>query len=175
MEQLFPGLTSAPNLHPIAVHFPIAFWLAATGAWLLAVMRKRDDAWRFGLWLHLLGLLGAAVAIGLGFWATAQMDHDSPGHDLVHTHREIMLWTTGVAFVVTALGWWKQSAKLRVPLTLLSVVLVGMLAVGADRGAELVFRYGVGVANESPPHSEHSHSEHPHSHDGEHGHEHHEH
>lgn len=44
MEQLLPGLTSAPNLHPMVVHFPIAFWVAATGAWAWAVVRKHDDA-----------------------------------------------------------------------------------------------------------------------------------
>lgn len=142
----------------MVVHFPIAFWVAAAGAWLLAVARKRDDAWSFGLWFHLLGLLGAAVAVGFGFWATEKMGHDSPGHDLVHVHRDIMLWATGLALAVTGLGWWKRSAKLRVPLTLMSVVLVGLLAVGADRGAELVFRFGMGVAHETPPGSAHSHS-----------------
>lgn len=158
MDQVFPGLTSAPNLHPMVVHFPIAFWLAATGAWFAALVRKNDDAWRFGLWLHSLGMLGAAVAVAFGFWATEMMGHDSPGHDLVHVHRDIMLWATGVALVVTGLGWWKRRAKLRVPLTLMSVVLVSLLAVGADRGAELVFRYGMGVAHETQPDSAHSHS-----------------
>ena len=43
MEQLLPGLTSAPNLHPMVVHFPIAFWVAATGAWSWAVVRKHED------------------------------------------------------------------------------------------------------------------------------------
>lgn len=153
MDQLFPGLTSAPNLHPMVVHFPIAFWLAATGAWFVALVRKNDDAWRFGLWLHSLGMLGAAAAVAFGFWATEMMGHDSPGHDLVHVHRDIMLWASGVALVVTGLGWWKRGAKLRVPLTLMSVVLVSLLAVGADRGAELVFRYGMGVAHETQPDS----------------------
>ena len=164
MEQLLPGLSSAPNLHPGVVHFPIAFWVAATGAWLLAVARRRDDTWRFGLWLHLLGILGAAVAVAFGFWATEKMGHDSPGHDLVHVHRDIMLWATGLALLVTALGWWKRTAKLRVPLTAMSVVLVSLLAIGADRGAELVFRYGMGVAHEAPPESAHTHS-----HDADHG------
>lgn len=163
IEQLLPGLSSAPNVHPMVVHFPIAFWVAATGAWLLAVARKRDDAWRFGLWLHLLGVLGAAIAVAFGFWATDKMGHDSPGHDLVHVHRDIMLWATGLALIVTALGWWKRTAKLRVPLTAMSVVLVSLLAIGADRGAELVFRYGIGVSGGKPPKSdlgEHSHVDH---------------
>lgn len=164
MEQLLPGLSSAHNLHPMVVHFPIAFWVAATGAWLLAVARKRDEAWRFGLWLHLLGVLGATAAVAFGFWATNKMGHDSPGHDLVHVHRDIMLWATGLALTVTALGWWKRTAKLRVPLTAMSVVLVSLLAVGADRGAELVFRYGMGVAQEAPPEPTHTHS-----HDDDHG------
>lgn len=164
MEQFLPGVSSAPNLHPMVVHFPIAFWMVATAAWLLAVARRRDDAWRFGLWLHLLGMLGAAVAVAFGFWATDKMGHDSPGHDLVHVHRDIMLWATGLALIVTALGWWKRTAKLRAPLTAMSVVLVGLLGVGADRGAELVFRYGMGVAHEAPPELTHTHS-----HDGDHG------
>ncbi|QED26757.1 DUF2231 domain-containing protein [Microvenator marinus] len=156
MEQLLPGLTSAPNLHPMVVHFPIAFWIAATGAWSLALARKRDDAWRFGRWLHLLGLLGAAVAVGFGFWATEEMGHDTPGHDLVHVHRDLMLVATGIALVVTALAWWRGDAsrRWRVGLMVGSLLLLGVMTIGADRGAELVFRYGIGVAGETPPHSD---------------------
>ena len=84
METLLPGLTSAPNLHPLAVHFPIAFWIAATGAWIISLLRRQDDTWRFGLWLHTAAVAGAALAVTLGFWATAKMGHDSPGHGRVH-------------------------------------------------------------------------------------------
>ncbi|MED5369772.1 MAG: DUF2231 domain-containing protein [Myxococcota bacterium] len=173
MEQLLPGLTSAPNLHPMVVHFPIAFWVAATGAWSWAVVRKHDDAWRVGRWLHLLGMLGAVVAVGFGFWATEKMGHDTPGHDLVHVHRDLMLVVSGIALVITALAWWRRDATRpwRVGLTLGSLVLLGLMTIGADRGAELVFRYGIGVAGEAPPHSDghdHSHGDHeaePHGHD----------
>ena len=73
MDSLLPGLDAAPNLHPMMVHFPIAFWIAATGAWCLALLRKDDDAWRFGLWLHVLGALGGVVAAACGFWGASQM------------------------------------------------------------------------------------------------------
>ena len=156
MEELFPGLTSAPNLHPMVVHFPIAFWVAATGAWVLALARGWDDAWRFGRWLHLLGVLGAAVAIGFGFWATAAMGHDSPGHEFVHVHRNFMLVAGGLALVLTALAWWRRGAgrRWRIGLTLGSLILLGVMTLGADRGAELVYRYGVGVAadDDGSPH-----------------------
>ena len=134
MEQLLPGLTSAPNLHPMVVHFPIAFWVAATGAWSWAVVRKHDDAWRFGRWLHLLGMLGAVVAVGFGFWATEKMGHDTPGHDLVHVHRDLMLVVSGIALVITALAWWRRGATRpwRVGLTLGSLVLLGLMTIGAE-------------------------------------------
>lgn len=173
MEQLFPGLTSAPNLHPMVVHFPIVFWIVATGAWSWAVVRRHDEAWRFGRWLHLLGVLGAVVTVGFGFWATEKMGHDAPGHDLVHVHRDLMLVASGVALAITALAWWRRDATRlwRVGLTLGSLVLLSLMTLGADRGAELVFRYGIGVAGEAPPHSDghdHSHRDHeakPHGHD----------
>jgi uncharacterized membrane protein len=166
METLFPGLTHAPNLHPLAVHFPIVLWLVAAGAWGFAVAFHRDRAWRFGLWLHTLGLAGAGVAIALGFWATEKMGHDSPGHDLIHLHRDIMLIATGLALFITLVGWWRQHSgrAWRIGLTLASALLVAIMAIGADRGAELVFRYGVGVAGEPAPHSDnhsHVHGGHP--------------
>lgn len=157
MDHLMPGLSAAPNLHPMVVHFPIAFWLAAAGAWVIALLRSDEGAWRFGLWLHSLGLAGGALAVAFGFWATVKMGHDSPGHDLVHVHRDLMLWTTGLAVIVTAVGWWKRGTGVRKLLTGLSLLLAGLLSLGADRGAELVFRYGMGVAGEAPPAAGHAH------------------
>lgn len=39
MERLLPGLAAAPNIHPLFVHFPIAFWLAALLFCCLALLR----------------------------------------------------------------------------------------------------------------------------------------
>lgn len=165
MDQLLPGFAHAPNLHPAVVHFPIAFWVAATGVWVIAGFASRDQSWRFGLWLHTLAVAAAALAVALGFWATEKMGHDSPGHDLVHNHRDLMLVATGLAVVVTALGWWRRDAgrRWRLGLTAGSLILLAVVTLGADRGAELVFRYGVGVAGEPPPHPDghdHAHDDH---------------
>ncbi len=159
MEQLLPGLTFAPNMHPLVVHFPIAFWVAATLAWFFAVLRRKDDAWRFGLWLHLFALVGAAVAVALGYWATESMGHDSPGHDLVHVHRDFMLVASAMAVLVTGGAWWKRDAGRgwRLGFALASAVLLTVMTLGADRGAELVYRYGVGVSRETPAGSGHGH------------------
>ncbi len=153
------GLQAAPNLHPVFVHFPIAFWIGAAVMWAIAFVVRRDVArfdltWRFGLWLQMMGLIGAAVAVGLGFWATEQMGHDAPGHDLVHVHRNIMLGATLLAAALTALAWWKRhgGTAWRGALLGLAWLLVGATTWGADKGAELVYRHGVGVSREPAPH-----------------------
>lgn len=172
MDSLMPGLFSAPNLHPMVVHFPIAFWLGALLFWTIGVIRPAGQAARVGRWLLYLGTLGGLVAVAFGYWATSKMGHDTPGHDLVHVHRDWMLVTTGLAVALSGLAWWKRSAGRSWRFTLLVglIALSGTLAVGADRGAELVFRYGMGTAGEVPPESDghdHDHGEeaqpdHPH-------------
>jgi uncharacterized membrane protein len=159
MNLLLPGLNSAPNLHPVVVHFPVVFWVTANAIWIVAAARRNDELWRAGLWLHTAGLVGAVFAVALGFVATAQTGHDSPGHDLVHTHRDIMLAATALSSLVVGIGWWRRggTAGWRWALVVASLLQLGVTIVGADRGAELVFRYGVGVANESPPETEDEH------------------
>ena len=43
MEVLFPGLSSALNVHPLFVHFPIVLWLTALLFWGLALWLERVD------------------------------------------------------------------------------------------------------------------------------------
>ncbi len=150
----------------MVVHFPIAFWISAAGAWLVAVVGRKDAPWRFGLWLLSLGTAGALLAVALGFMAADAMGHDTAGHELVHDHRNIMLATTGLALLLTGLAWWQRKAgrAWRVGLTVGSLVLLALMTLGADRGAELVFRYGMGVANETPPHEDHEHADEDHEH-----------
>ena len=99
LDALLSGLTNSPNVHPVFVHFPVALWLVAAGAWLLWLFRRDESLWRFGRWSLRMGLLGAVAAIVSGYLAADAMGHHSPGHDLVHTHRDWMLWASGLALL----------------------------------------------------------------------------
>lgn len=170
MNTWLPGFFGAHNLHPMVVHFPIAFWVGALCVWTVASLgHGREDWWRFGRWLHLMGLLGALVAVLFGFIASDRLGHDTPGHDLVHTHRDFMLVTTGISLLVCAVGWKMRHASLvgRRVLTALTCLLVGVMMWGTDRGAALVYVHGVGV--QAPLHDINTQPELPHDH-GEHAH-----
>jgi uncharacterized membrane protein len=157
MDILAPGFHAAPNLHPMFVHFPIVLWLTALVLWIIALIRKSDELWRLGRWLLYAGTLAVLVAIGTGLAATDQMGHDAPGHEMVHVHRNLMLITTGLAVVATGVAWvWRHSTSTsprRAQLGLLVITTI-VMTLGADRGAELVFRYGIGTAGTTPVESD---------------------
>lgn len=153
MNEWLPGLSGVQNLHPMVTHFPIVCWIGALLAWGVASLgEEREQWWLFGRWLHMGGGISALVAIAFGFIASDRLGHDSPGHDLVHVHRNFMLVATGISVIICIAGWKMRSATLtrqRV-LTAFTLVLVGVMVLGADRGAALVFVHGVGVETSSP-------------------------
>lgn len=83
--------------------------------------------------------------------AANTIGHDAPGHDLVHVHRNFMLVTTSLGVGLAILGWAVRDPSSRVQATLAaaSVVLVGVMTLGAARGAAMVFVHGIGVASDA--------------------------
>jgi uncharacterized membrane protein len=153
MEAVFPGLAAALNPHPMFVHFPIALWLSALLFWTLALWLRRDALWDAGRWLLYLGSLGALVAVATGLWAAKQLGHDSPGHELVHVHRNWMLLASALGLAVTIAAFAtrrKATPGARWLLSGLLSVVALLIVLGADRGALLVFRYGMGTTGEAP-------------------------
>jgi len=148
-----PALFDAVTIHPLFVHFPIAFWIAALGFWAVSLFRSDKDFWRMGRWLLNLGT-GCALLAGLtGYLEAGQLGHDSPGHALVHVHRNWMIGTTILALICTGLAFlWRgsNSRKHRWIQVALMLGTVFGLVLGADRGASLVYTFGVGV-QDSPP------------------------
>ena len=160
MEDILPGLTSALNVHPMLVHFPIAFLVAALLFSCLSLWRRRESVATAGRWMLYLGTLGAVVAVVSGFVATSKMGHDTPGHDLVHTHRNFMIAATILAILTTGVTFaWRKSTRSIHRFVQLALLLgtVTVAALGADRGALLVYRYSIGTRGETPPASHHHH------------------
>ncbi len=177
MDQWLPGLAAVENVHPLIVHFPIALWSVALLFWALG-LRGRAELWRTGRWLVYLGALAGLAAVATGLLAADRIGHDTPGHDLVHVHRNFMIAATALGSATAVLAWaWRERGEPRVRAVLLAglALTAAVCALGADRGALLVYGHGVGthLAKSAEPapateaeghhdHEEHDHEEHEH-------------
>jgi len=153
MNPILPGLDAAQNAHPLFVHFPIVLWLTALLFWGLGVLRRRDDLFHQGTQFLALGTLAAAVALVSGFVAAGGHGHEAPGHELVHDHRDLMLVASIMMAAMTGAGWYarRQSSRvIRLCLTAALFLVNGLVVLGADRGALLVYGHHMGTSESSP-------------------------
>jgi uncharacterized membrane protein len=147
LKALFPGVAHLQNIHPLAVHFPIAFLIGAALFYALALLLRRDSLATIAFALLCLGALAAAAAAGTGLYAEdGVMVARSVRKQLLHVHREYMLWTTGLAI---ALACWAAFArpfpkKGRALFVFLLLVMLTVMTLGGDYGARLVYDYNAG-------------------------------
>ena len=142
-----------PNLHPIVVHFPIALLSVAVLVDLIRVA-KRDHA---GLNLTVqilygLGTLGLIAAFLSGRQATETVEVAGQAFIVLASHENWALAT--MIFFIAFFGlrfaaYWYQ-IDTRKSISVASVVLgligMGLVTITGNRGGELVFGHGVGVA-----------------------------
>lgn len=149
LESFLPGLMAVKHIHPLVVHFPIALLLSALVTQLLGhFTRHHATLCASARWLLYSGTVLACITIITGYSAAGQLEHDTPGHELVHIHRNWMVVTTVAAIVVSWIAWMfrhNSSRLARLSVTGMLFFLCVTLAMGADRGALLVYRYGLGV------------------------------
>lgn len=148
MESLLPGLRGMLNYHPLFVHFPIAFWLGALLFEALAVVRSNDDFHRTAARLLYLGTLAGVFAVTTGLLAEEAVPAAGPAHEAMELHEKLMLLTTSLAVGLSMVAFFLRESftpRLRKFFLLGLLVLAGLLTVGADRGALLVFQYGTAV------------------------------
>lgn len=155
METLLPGMVALKeNVHPLLIHFPIAFFLGALAMEGMAVFH--DKRFHFvATWMLYLGTLSALIALPTGFIAanliaaTDPRGHNAPGHEFIHDHRNWMVATTLVGTALSFyLFWVNQKEKWhsqRWGLLMGLALLSALVALGADRGGRLVFEFGTGV------------------------------
>jgi uncharacterized membrane protein len=165
MDDLLPGLHHAPNVHPLFLHFPLVLWPTSLAFAVVAAFRARDDLLRVARWLLHLGTLSSFVAAATGYQAMLEME-GMPGHDLIHVHMTWMFTTIGLGVATSVLAWVlaKHRPSPRTSAALAGALLVTctVMALGADRGAHLVFRFGIGTQQETPPEGTGGHHGHEH-------------
>jgi uncharacterized membrane protein len=147
LEAVLPGIAHLQNVHPVVVHAPLGLLPAATLVYLLAAATGRDQLAWTGLWLLVLGTLGAAASAATGLRAMEGVMVDPSVHEqLLDVHQDWMLTTTGLAVALTGWALVARPAPRRGRLLfgLGLVALVAVLTKGADYGGRMVYDYNAG-------------------------------
>jgi uncharacterized membrane protein len=147
LETFFPGLKHLQNIHPLVVHFPIAFLMGAAFFYLLVWVLGSDKLTFTAFMLLMAGVASACVAVGTGLYAEdGVMISRSVRAHLLNVHEQFMLATIGISVVLATwagLGGMFPK-KGRTFFVLLFLVLLGMMSIGADYGARMVYDYNAG-------------------------------
>lgn len=148
LEELLPGIAAAQNLHPVLVHLPLGLWPVALLFLGLGAVRADVRFFEVGRWLLYLAALTGAITAASGWLAADGLGHDSPGHDAVHVHRNWMLASLGLTVATAGLAYFlRHTARAvhRWAVVAALTLTLGIAALGADRGAYLVYGKGVGT------------------------------
>ncbi len=140
-----------PNYHPIFVHFTVALLSVSTGFFVLAYLFRRHK-WRqqwltTAYWNLWLGAGITLLTLAAGWYAFNTVDHDTPSHEAMLEHRNWALVTVVVILLVAAWSIRRYArSRPQNPLFVGGMVLAWVLVTAtAWHGAELVYRYGLGV------------------------------
>lgn len=144
-----------PNWHPILVHFTVALLSLAVVLHLLTLLplpaALRTDWKVVARWLLWLGALFAMATALTGWWAYNSVEHDDVSHAAMTEHRNWALLTLGLFVFVALWSIWSylkglgSSGMVSVLFSLALVAGAILLSSTAWHGAELVYRYGLGV------------------------------
>jgi uncharacterized membrane protein len=147
MRALLPGLYSMLNLHPLFVHFPIALWLGALVFEIVAVARASEDWQRTAMRSLYLGTIAAVFAVLTGWRAQRSVPPYGGAYDALDVHETLMMLATTLAgwLCIVALLKPRISGSAQKLFLAGLAILVIMVAIGADRGAEMVYRYATSV------------------------------
>ncbi|MDD2865349.1 MAG: DUF2231 domain-containing protein [Methylococcales bacterium] len=138
------GIASLANIHPLLVHFPIAFLSLFVAIDLIGTATKKSELRKFAGNLLYLGTAFAVLTVWAGMHAAETVPHGHNVHDIMERHEHLGISILGLSLALSA--W-----RLRRPVegfgiyTVLSIILAGVLISGADLGGLMVYKYGVAV------------------------------
>jgi uncharacterized membrane protein len=147
LETFLPGVQHLQNIHPVMVHFPIAFLVGAALFYFLSWVLRNQTFAATAFLLLILGTLAAGAAVGTGLYGEeGVMVSFSVRDHLLEPHEKLMFATLGVSI---GLSLWAIIArpfpkKKRFLFLFLLLVLLGVMSVGADYGARMVYDYNAG-------------------------------
>lgn len=162
---MFEGLQSVPNVHPLVVHFPIGLLITGGALFVAARFIDNQEIAITAKWCLILGSLASIVAVGAGFMAEKTVPHSGVTHPIMEKHESIMVPMCLLSIALSGFLLYRRdlsAVKNNVVFLVAVVVMMGMIAVGADYGAQLVFKYGIATELYKKVHSQDEEVKHEH-------------
>lgn len=136
------------NVHPMVVHFPIAF-IVAFFLLEIAGVAMRRQVWRqWASGMLYCGAIGAVLAVAAGWVAEDRVPHGAVVHEIMEWHERLGIT---VAVLTVGMAIWRAVAKeslagmAQALHFFLAGLIVTCLVFGTDLGGLMVYQYGVGV------------------------------
>lgn len=146
--EFLPGVLKTGVLHPLLIHFPIVFVLTALLFDVLWHLKKSDFFRNAANWMIYLGAVSGILTVATGYVDAVGYWEGQPASGTLHTHWILMMWATALVCGLALFTYLTTKMKdegprkwIIVPLIVISL----LMAVGADEGGVLVYKYGVNV------------------------------
>ena len=160
---LMPGIANMDNIHPMLVHFPIAFLSAFFALDLLGTLAKKPSWRNVASWLLYFGTVSAVFTVTAGFIAASTVAHGVEVHAIMERHEHLGVSVLSLAALLSA--WRLKSGGIiqggaNSFYLILAALLCVLMALGADLGGLMVYHYGVAVDAAMAPvngYTDHSH------------------
>lgn len=154
IDRILPGASHLQNLHPLFVHFPIAFLYGAALLYFVASIRASESLKWAALWMLVLSALGAAASLATGLYAApGLMVSVSVRHELLAHHKHLMIAASAMTGILTmwALATRPMPTRGRYIFLAGLAAIVALIAIGADLGGQMVYDYNAGGSACSQP------------------------
>jgi uncharacterized membrane protein len=157
---IMPGIAGMDNIHPLLVHFPIAFLSAFFALDLVGTLAKKTQWRSVASWFLYFGTVAAAFTVIAGFIAADSVAHGQNVHDIMERHEHFGVSVLSLALMLSV---WRiiSGALIRGGANsfflILSALLCVLMMLGADLGGLMVYHYGVAVKAAPVPEDSGSH------------------
>jgi uncharacterized membrane protein len=145
---IFPGIALMENIHPLFVHFPIAFFIAFFLVDSIGSLAQKPQ-WRYvASWLLYLGTVAAGFAVVAGLFAADMVEHGEDVHEIMEQHEHFGIAVLSLALFLSAWRmkhWGLNHFSANSVFLCLSALLCLLISLGADLGGLMVYQYGVSV------------------------------
>ncbi len=137
------------ELHPMVVHFPIAFFIGALVLEILSCVFKKENLHQSAFHVASLAVIAVVLAVLTGLpeadeWGLTQ-------HPVFNLHKTFALTTLAVAVSIFPVIWLMRRKKISsyrgIFILFLALIVMG-ISVAAYNGGRLVYEYSIGVEEE---------------------------